>query len=176
MKIWETCCTVSMEHSLREEGLDEYCWATAAADRSLICGNHSEGVRTSVIMSAWLPFLLETAPLPHQANLMWLYFLPPKGGQITQGGQSEYLVSQSSDTDWPEMGMRPKLGQLVSFGKNFHCYGRRGICFEFMSYKDHCKMAAPLGKSKPTWRKERQGTSPKYPTPNLPETRKHSIS
>lgn len=60
----------------------------------------SEGVRTSVIMSAWLPVLLETAPLPHQANLMWPYFLPPKGGQITQGGQSEYLVSQSSDTDY----------------------------------------------------------------------------
>lgn len=59
----------------------------------------SEGIRTSVIMSAWLPFLLETAPLSHQANLMWLYFLPPKGGQITQGGQSEYLVSESSDTD-----------------------------------------------------------------------------
>lgn len=82
-----------MEHSLQEGGLSIVKQQEQQRDH---CSNQEWGCQTSVILSAWLPFLLETAPLPTSSDVA-----------ATEVGKwlevPEYLISQHTDIHWGDV-------------------------------------------------------------------------
>ena len=90
MEISKTCRADSLEHSLQEGGL---CIVEQQEQQTdpIYAVIKNEGVGTSVILSAWLPFLWKLL-LYYTKQFSCALLSCHRGGQMTQGGHSEYLI------------------------------------------------------------------------------------